>query len=145
MRLRDGAIGVGYEGQEISEFVEGLVRRGVKRLVDVRLTPISRKRGFSKTALRDALAKAGIEYDHRRELGNIKTNRAGFAGSETELKQAKDRYVELLASAEAQTSLDELARLAAVERLAVLCFEADQRRCHRDVVLGEIASRLPRN
>ncbi|AIG80406.1 Hypothetical protein AJAP_38095 [Amycolatopsis japonica] len=144
-RLRDGAIGVGYEGQEISEFIDGLVQRGVTRLVDVRLTPISRKRGFSKTALRAALAEAGIEYDHRRELGNLKTNRAGFAGDETELKQAKDRYVELLENTEAQASLDELARLSAGERVAVLCFEADQRRCHRDVVLAEIAGRLPRN
>jgi hypothetical protein len=39
----------------------------VSRLVDVRLTPISRKRGFGKTALRTALAEAGIAYDHRRE------------------------------------------------------------------------------
>jgi len=143
-RLRDGAIGVGYEGQEIQTFVEALAQRGVTRLVDVRLTPISRKRGFSKTALREALAEAGIVYDHRRELGNLKTNRAGFAGSESELDQAKERYASSLSSDEAQGSLDELGRLAATECIAVLCFEADQRRCHRDVVLGEIASRLPR-
>lgn len=117
-RLRDGAIGVGYEGQEISEFIDGLVQRGVTRLVDVRLTPISRKRGFSKTALRAALAEAGIEYDHRRELGNLKTNRAGFAGDETELKQAKDRYVELLENAEAKPAwMNSLACLSASESL----------------------------
>jgi uncharacterized protein (DUF488 family) len=69
---------------------------------------------------------------------------AGFAGSEAELEQAKERYVELLESDEAQASLDELGRLAATERIAVLCFEADQRRCHRDVVISEVASRLPR-
>ncbi|CAM3704245.1 DUF488 domain-containing protein [Kibdelosporangium persicum] len=144
-RLRSGAFGVGYEGRDIHEFVAELVRRGVSRLVDVRLTPISRKRGFSKTALRDALAEVGIEYDHRRELGNLKANRAGFGGNEIELKQAKDRYAELLEADEAQASLDDLARLAVDECIAVLCFEADQRRCHRDVVLGEIAGRLPRN
>jgi uncharacterized protein (DUF488 family) len=139
-RLRDGAIGVGYEGQRIQAFVEALLRRGVTRLVDVRLTPISRKRGFSKAALREALAEVGIAYDHRRELGKLKANRAGFAGSEAELQQAKERYVELLESDEAQASLDELGRLAATERIAVLCCEADQRRCHRDVVLSEVAT-----
>lgn len=144
-RLREGAVGVGYEGQEIQEFVKDLVRRGVTRLVDVRLTPISRKRGFSKSALRDALAEAGIVYDHRRELGNLKVNRAGFAGDEEELRAAKARYSAALDTEVAQTSLDELGRLAAAECIAVLCFEADQRRCHRDVVLDEIASRLPRN
>ena len=39
----------------------------------------------------------------------------------------------------------ELASLVASECVAVLCFEADQHRCHRDVVLREIARRLPRN
>lgn len=143
--VRDGAIGVGYEGQEIRDFVAALVHRGITRLVDVRLTPISRKRGFSKTALREALLEAGIQYDHRRELGNPKTNRAGFAGSEPELAEAKARYVATLDTDEARRSLDDLAQLAVKESLAVLCFEADQRRCHRDVVLEEIAGRLPRS
>jgi uncharacterized protein (DUF488 family) len=143
--VRADAIGVGYQGQDIQEFITGLVECGVTRLVDVRLTPISRKRGFSKSALRDALADAGIVYDHRRELGNVKVNRAGFAGNEVELEQAKARYAASLQADAAQASLDELARLAASECVAVLCFEADQHRCHRDVVLREIASRLPRN
>lgn len=145
VHVQGGAVGVGYEGQDIQDFVADLTRRGVRRLVDVRLTPISRKRGFSKTALRDALVEAGIEYDHRRELGNPKVNRAGFGGSELELAEAKARYIAVLETEQAQQSLDELGRLAASEAIAVLCFEADQRRCHRDVVLDEIASRLPRS
>lgn len=144
VRARGGAIGVGYEGQDIQDFVGKLVRRGVTRLVDVRLTPISRKRGFSKTALGNALAEAGIRYEHRRELGNPKSNRAGFGGSEVELADAKARYGEMLASDESQRSLDDLARVVANESVAVLCFEADQRRCHRDVVLDELADRLSR-
>ncbi|MFD4249136.1 DUF488 family protein [Amycolatopsis thermoflava] len=143
VRVRSGAIGVGYEGQEIQGFVEDLLRRGVSRLVDVRLTPISRKRGFSKSALRDALTAAGIQYDHRRELGNPKINRAGFAGSEAELAGARARYAATLETEPAQRSLDELANLARTELIAVLCFEADQRRCHRAVVLDEITTRLP--
>ncbi|HEV7973822.1 DUF488 domain-containing protein [Amycolatopsis sp.] len=137
-----GVLGVGYEGREIVNFVADLVERQVSRLVDVRLTPISRKRGFSKTALRTALAEAGIAYDHRRELGNPKDNRAGFGGSEAELERAKAAYTDLLTSDGAQASLDELGDLARTERIALLCFEADERRCHRDVVLGELARRL---
>jgi uncharacterized protein (DUF488 family) len=137
-----GVLGMGYEGREVSAFVADLVDRQVSRLVDVRLTPISRKRGFSKTALRTALAEAGIAYDHRRELGNPKDNRAGFGGTEAELEQAKVAYADLLTGDDAQTSLDELGDLARRERIALLCFEADQRRCHRDVVLDELARRL---
>ncbi|MDR1430587.1 MAG: DUF488 domain-containing protein, partial [Propionibacteriaceae bacterium] len=47
-------------------------------LVDVRQTPISRKRGLSKTALGAALSEAGIDYIHLRELGNPRDNRDGY-------------------------------------------------------------------
>ena len=51
---------------------------GVTRLVDVRLTPISRKPGLSKTALGRELAAVGMVYEHRRELGNpARSDRSG--------------------------------------------------------------------
>ncbi|MFD2418555.1 DUF488 domain-containing protein [Amycolatopsis pigmentata] len=137
-----GVLGVGYEGREVAEFVADLADRGVTRLVDVRLTPISRKRGFSKTALRQALAEVGIAYDHRRELGNPKENRPGFAGSESELRHAKAAFADLLTRDDASRTLDEIRDCLRYERVALLCFEADQRRCHRDVVLTEILRRF---
>jgi uncharacterized protein (DUF488 family) len=136
-----GVTGAGYEGREIAAFVAELANRGVTRLVDVRLTPISRKPGFSKTALREALDGVGITYEHRRELGNPKDNRPGFAGSEHELSSAKQAYARRLAAPEAQAALEQLLRYAEHEHVAVLCFEADQHRCHRDVVLRELAGR----
>jgi uncharacterized protein (DUF488 family) len=134
-----GVTGAGYEGREIGAFVSELADRGVTRLVDVRLTPISRKPGFSKTALRAALADAGIAYEHRRELGNPKDNRPGFAGTEHELSDAKRTYAERLATPEAQAALAQLRDYAEQEHVALLCFEADEHRCHRDVVLRELA------
>jgi uncharacterized protein (DUF488 family) len=139
-----GVTGAGYEGREIGDFVAELVDLGVTRLVDVRLTPISRKRGFSKTALGEALAGAGIAYEHHRELGNPKENRTGFAGSEQELSAAKREYARRLATPEAQAALTQLRECAERELVAVLCFEADQHRCHRDVVLGELAGQVVR-
>ena len=76
-----GVVGVGYQQRPVDEFVSDLARMGVAVVVDVRLTPISRRPGFSKTGLARALAGAGICYEHRPELGNPKPNRAGFAGS----------------------------------------------------------------
>lgn len=137
-----GVFGVGYQGRDIGLFVAELVERGVTRVVDVRLTPISRKPGFSKSALRTALDAVGIGYEHRRELGNPKDNRPGFALTDAEVAAAKARYAALLDTDTAQASLDEVAGLATRERVAVLCFEADQQRCHRDVVLREVAARL---
>lgn len=139
--VETGVVGIGYEGQTIDAFVSALARQGVRRLVDVRLTPLSRKPGFSKTALIGALAAAGIAYEHRRALGNPKHNRAGFAGSNTDRSHARAVFADLLRQPAAVEAIDEVAAAAARERVAVLCFEADQHRCHRDVVLAEVARR----
>ncbi|WP_435205347.1 DUF488 domain-containing protein [Micromonospora sp. bgisy143] len=136
-----GLIGVGYQGHDIASFVDDLRAEQVSRLVDVRLTPISRKAGFSKTALTRALAAAGITYEHRPELGNPKSNRAGFAGSLAELTEARHVFASLLSQPAAASAVDVLAAAGAAERVAVLCFEADQHRCHRDLVLAEAARR----
>jgi len=139
--MRAEVAGVGYEGQTIEAFVSALERQGVQRLVDVRLTPLSRKRGFSKSALIQALATAGIAYEHRRELGNPKHNRAGFAGSDADRSQARAVFAELLRRPEAVEAIDAVAAAAAREQVVVLCFEADQHRCHRDLVLAELTQR----
>ena len=137
-----GLIGIGYEGRSIDEFVRDLVGQEVARLVDIRMNPISRKRGFSKTALGQALSAAGIVYEHRRELGNPKQNRAGFGGSSEELAEARSTFRAWIANPHAAEALDELAETVQEERVAILCFEADQQRCHRDVVISELSSRL---
>lgn len=137
-----GIIGIGYEGRNVHELVNELAAMGVSRLVDVRLNPISRKPGLSKSALRHALAEAGIDYEHCRELGNPKANRAGFAGAQPELTKARSIFRTLLDRPEADKALNELAMAGRTELVAILCFEADQRRCHRDVVLQEVRRRF---
>jgi uncharacterized protein (DUF488 family) len=132
---------VGYEGRDIDSFVTDLLADGVSRVVDVRMTPLSRKPGFSKTRLANTLADAGIRYEHRRELGNPKPNRAGFGGTPDELQAARDAFIALLANPHAHGAIDALAKAAERERVALLCFEADQQRCHRDVVMDEVARR----
>lgn len=131
-------VGVGYEGRELAEFVEELVANHIDRLVDVRLTPLSRKRGFSKTALCEALSAAGIAYEHRPQLGNPKENRRGFGGTEGELKAARDRFRRLLETPAAVQAVKEIAAAARRETIALLCFEADPRRCHRALVLEAV-------
>ncbi|MGC5032318.1 DUF488 family protein [Micromonospora sp. DT229] len=140
---RPGILGVGYEGRSIDEFVTDLADMGVTRLVDVRMTPISRKRGFSKSALNQALAAQGIVYEHRRELGNPKENRPGFGGNPEELRSARAAYASRLRHAESAAALDALAERAQRELVALLCFEADESRCHRQVVMRALEGRIP--
>lgn len=135
-----GLVGVGYEDQAIESFVAGLVASGITRVVDVRLNPVSRKPGFGRAALSQALAEHDIAYEHRPELGNPRDNREGFADSPA--RQAA--YVMLLRAPGPARALDDLARLARRSRVALLCFEADQNRCHRRLVLSAVESGLPR-
>lgn len=137
-----GLVGVGYEGRTVEELIAQLHALGVSRLVDVRLTPLSRKRGLSKTALGQALHAAGIVYEHRRELGNPKDNRPGFAGTGVVRNQARSRYAELLHQPQARQALEDVAAAGRQERVAVLCFEADENQCHRQVVIQEVQRRF---
>jgi uncharacterized protein (DUF488 family) len=129
---------VGYEGCTIDEFVADLARREIDVLVDVRLNAVSRRRGFSKTALNNALDAAGIEYRHLRALGNPKENRPAFGGENVEAGRAI--YKELLGAPAAVAEMDQLAGLTEARHVAVMCFERDEEHCHRKVVIDELLS-----
>ncbi|MER7721971.1 DUF488 family protein [Streptomyces flaveolus] len=134
-----GLWSVGYEGRDIGSFVAALVDARIDTVADVRLTPISRKPGFSKTRLSEALNAAGIEYMHLRSLGNPKDNRAPFW--EGRLTEGRARFAAMLRSESAVADLSRLADYARTSRVAVLCFEEDAERCHRTVVLEEVRRR----
>ncbi|WP_338677582.1 DUF488 family protein [Streptomyces sp. SCSIO 30461] len=138
-KVAPGLWSAGYEGRDIDSFVASLLDSRIDVVADVRLTPISRKKGFSKTRLGEALAEAGIEYTHLRGLGNPKDNRAPFWDGRLDVGRAKFRGV--LRSEEAQTDLERLAEHARQSRVAVLCFEKDESRCHRQVVLDTVRKR----
>ncbi|MFF6948729.1 DUF488 family protein [Streptomyces iakyrus] len=138
-KVAPGLWSAGYEGRDIDSFVASLLDSRIDVVADVRLTPISRKKGFSKTRLGQALAEAGIEYTHLRGLGNPKDNRAPFWDGRLDVGRARFRGV--LRSDEAQSDLDRLAEQARQSRVAVLCFEKDESRCHRQVVLETVRKR----
>src|SRR5690606_12528122 len=63
---------IGYEGMELHSFIGTLKAYEIDVLLDVRDFPSSRKRGFSKSPLREALEAEGIEYRHEKALGTPK-------------------------------------------------------------------------
>lgn len=136
-------MGVGYEGMDSEAFVQRLLVWKVETLVDVRLHPLSRKKGFSKRSLSELLKAADIDYLHLPALGNPKDNREGFARPGTaEGDAAHSKYKDLLKGADAQSALEQVTEMAVQQRVAVLCFEASERGCHRQFVLEEVKSRM---
>lgn len=139
---RHRVFGVGYEARSIDAFICGLLSSGTQILADVRLNPISRKRGFSKRLLAASLAEAGIGYWHVPELGNPRWNRDGFGGPLTEVLKARARFASMIDGVAAGARLEEITAAARDGVVAVMCFEADERACHRYVVLQELRRRL---
>ena len=129
---------IGYQHRTVDDVVAMLRSARVKVLVDVRLTPLSRKTGLSKNRLAARLHEAGIDYLHLPQLGNPRDNRDAFRRHD---EAAVARYRDELRTPEGQAALDKLIRLARHHRVALMCFEADPAQCHRSMVadaLGEI-------
>jgi uncharacterized protein (DUF488 family) len=128
----------GYEGLSLDDLLVRLRAHGIRMLADVREAPISRKRGFSKNALMQALLAAGIEYRHIRALGCPKAIRDGHRADKN-----WDRYTcGFMAHLEGQeAAVAELAEASARQPTALLCYEADFNRCHRTYVARAVVQR----
>ncbi|WP_233213737.1 DUF488 domain-containing protein [Mycobacterium hubeiense] len=131
---------IGYEGKTVHDLVTQLLEQDVRVLVDVRLTPLSRKPGLSKTKLSEALAAVGIRYVHHRALGNPKDNRAGFRAGEPD---SVARYRDVLDSAAAADALAHVCELLDGGAVALLCFEHEHAECHRNFVVNRLLEARP--
>lgn len=130
---------VGYEGRTVPDLIALLRAKRVDVVLDVRDKPISRRPGFSKRGLGEALTQAGIQYLH-----------AGFAGNPKALRDAARSLSDALAKFEKHLDrhpeiLEELSHLLAGfhrdnHRVALLCLERDPAECHRGILARRWAS-----
>ena len=127
---------IGYEGISISSFVNLLIDQGVETVVDVRELPLSRKPGFSKSALAAALDRSGLAYMHRPALGCPKSirNRYRADGDWASYRAAFLRYLDTQGDA-----LSDVTELATFTNCALVCYEADSNFCHRSMVADAMA------
>lgn len=129
---------IGYEGHSPESLTMKLREAKVQRVVDIRELPLSRKAGFSKRALALGLSHAGIEYSHLRALGTPRAIRHAFKGGGSFDAFRRD-YLAHVASHE--DAVEELERVAARERCALLCVEKEHAECHRGVLAEALAER----
>jgi uncharacterized protein (DUF488 family) len=130
---------VGYERLLPEELVAELKAAGVRRVLDVRFRPQSRRPGMSKTRLGSLLADHEIAYETRRTLGTPPDLRWLFhQGRIAEAAPAFRAHVEATAGAELDALAAELERAPAT---ALLCVEAEAAVCHRRVVTDALRDR----
>ncbi len=124
----------------MDRFLVTLKDAGVTTLADVRAVALSRKRGFSKSALRDALANQDIGYRHFIQLGTPKEGRQAARAGDGDLMR-RIYCDEVLSTEPAQEAFRELEALARVEPVCLLCFERDPANCHRRVLAQRLSER----
>jgi uncharacterized protein (DUF488 family) len=127
---------IGYQGADLKSFLAVLKRCKIDTVADVRHSPHSRKKGFSKNSLRETLAENGIAYLGFPSLGVPKKMRDELKATGN-YRSLFQKYLQLLRSKEMQ--INELsAMIKGGKRIALLCFEQEAAKCHRKVLAEHI-------
>lgn len=125
---------MGHSTRTLEEFVALLREYRVEAIADVRRFPGSRRYPhFASEAMATSLPAHGIAYQWIPKLGgrrkvqpdspNTAWRNASFQG-----------YADYTATTEFSEGLDELLKLAAAKRTAMMCAEVVWWRCHRSIV-----------
>ena len=85
---------------------------------------------FGAQELERSLAEIGVDYLHMEALGGRRQPRADSPNEGWRMGQFRG-YADHMRSAQFRDALERLIALAAERRVAVMCAEADWRRCHR--------------
>lgn len=124
---------IGYATHTPDSFAARLVDQGVRRLIDVRELPLSRRKGFSKTALSERLKLDGIEYVHVRAVGNPHRAQKHDIARCLELYEGHLRAAPL--------AISQVLALVLGAPSALLCVEACAAECHRSVLARMLVGR----
>jgi uncharacterized protein (DUF488 family) len=126
---------IGHGRRSSEHFAALLGEAAIKRLVDVRAFPASRRNPhFSKEALASALPSRAIEYQWQgKALGGFR--KGGERSVHTALKHPMFRaYAEHMETAAFQHAAQTLAREGEKEPTCIMCAESDPAHCHRSLI-----------
>ncbi len=130
---------IGYEGISIDEYIKRLIFANVKVLIDVRKNPLSRKHGFSKRSFKKYIEGVGIRYVHFPQLGIASKLRQDLEGKAS-YSNLFEHYRRDILSNQDETLEKVLDFLKRYQRVALTCFEADHKMCHRHCVSSHLKS-----
>ena len=128
---------IGYEGMSLESYVNKLIRNNIKVLIDVRKNPLSRKYGFSKKTLQTACETVKIKYLHLPELG-IESEKRKHLNTQKDYDELFLDYENSVLSGQTQ-ALNLIGDIVGTyKRIALTCFEASPKQCHRTRVANKI-------
>jgi hypothetical protein len=129
---------IGYEDRSVDGFLNKLIRTGIRRIIDVRANPVSRKYGFARSALASLAGKLGLGYSHFPELGISSDKRKGV-GTRSEFAELF-RYYERQILPARVAEMANVAEIMSATPSVLLCMEKEAVDCHRSHLATCIAS-----
>jgi uncharacterized protein (DUF488 family) len=123
---------IGYEGIGFEDFIRTLKASRVRHVLDIRDLPLSRRAGFSKRQLAAGLEEHGLRYSHLKGLGTPKEGR--IAAKSGDLEKFRKIFAHHMTTERAQVELQKASEIVKADDCCLLCFEADEKKCHRSTV-----------
>jgi uncharacterized protein (DUF488 family) len=156
---------LGHSTRSLEELLALLREHGIKRLVDIRRYPGSRRHPhFSREALERSMPEHDVEYVHMPELGGRRKPRGDSPNMALRNEQFR-AYADYMATREFAEAIDRLLRVPrsssgslgssalseglrgtqeptnSPARTAIMCAEAVPWRCHRNLVSDDLVRR----
>jgi len=134
---------IGHSNRSLEAFLALLEEAAIRRVVDVRRIPASRRHPhFTRRALARALLAGGLHYRHMAALGGRRPAPASLPAEVLGLADPGLRaYASWMQGDDFACALERLRELARTARTAVLCAEADPYRCHRALLADALTAR----
>lgn len=124
---------IGYEGITLEAYINKLIINDVRVLCDVRKNAFSQKYGFSKSQLKTACTRVGIQYVHVPELG-IESAQRQELNSQADYNRLFENYERTTLENNRDALLKVRALIKSYTRVALTCFEKEPCQCHRSRV-----------
>ena len=125
---------VGHSTRALETFIQLLQAHGVKRVLDVRTVPRSRRNPqFNRETLPDSLSQAKIRYTHLKELGGLRHPRPDSPNSGWRNSSFRG-FADYMRTPEFARGLAKLMKFASRAQVALMCAEAVPWRCHRSLI-----------
>lgn len=139
--MPDAVYTIGHSTHPIEEFVAIVRAHRIAEVIDVRTIAKSRHNPqYVEQALADSLPAHDIDYRRMEALGGLRrTSKDSVNGA---WRNASFRgYADYMQTPEFAAAVDELAAVAAGERVAIMCAEAVPWRCHRSLIGDALLAR----
>ena len=130
---------IGHSTRSLEEFLDLLRINAIRRLVDIRRYPGSRRfPHFGSAALDGSLSGAGIAYEHYADLGG-RRRPSEDSPNRGWRNDAFRAYADYMATPEFRSAVDRL--LAGESSTVIMCAEAVPWRCHRNLISDDLVRR----